>query len=152
MVVVVFIHLPAKYFSLISGSWNPIWTPQCRLATQQRRVDKKEREKKREVLQQQPCHCPPVFSGREWLVSISFGSNHGRDRMFGFREQAVSLYCQSKHLQLQITTSFCCLQSALCQNQMQRCTSQWQKRTMPLSRICQQCYSAEDFSSIFAKQ
>lgn len=26
--------------------------------------------------------------------------------MFGFREQAVSLYCQSKHLQLQITTSF----------------------------------------------
>lgn len=25
--------------------------------------------------------------------------------MFGFREQAVSLYCQSKHLGLQITTS-----------------------------------------------
>lgn len=47
-----------------------------------------------------------MFSGREWLVSISVGSNHGRDRMFGFREQAVSLYCQSKHLQLQITTSF----------------------------------------------
>lgn len=42
---------------------------------------------------------------KQWLVSVSVWSNHGRDRMFGFREQGVSLYCQSKHLGLQITTS-----------------------------------------------
>lgn len=78
-------------------------TQTCKITKEGR---KNREKKKKELLQQQPCHCPSVFSGREWLVSISVGSNHGRDRMFGFREQAVSLYCQSKHLQLQITTSF----------------------------------------------